>query len=61
MRAPNAPEVPLTEWERHRELLKELYIKENMTLREVMHHMSTHFDFSPSYVPNAYLATLTTT
>jgi hypothetical protein len=54
-RAPNAPGVPLTEWERHRELLKEFYIDQNKTLEEVMHHMSTNFGFSPSCVHNGPL------
>jgi hypothetical protein len=51
-RATNAPEVLPTEWERYRELLRQLYIEENKTLGQVMHHMSTQFGFSPSYVHN---------
>jgi hypothetical protein len=51
-RAPNAPGVSPTEWERYRELLKELYINQNKSLNEVMDHMSTNFDFSPSCVHN---------
>jgi len=54
-RAPNAPGVPPTEWERYRELLKELYINQNKPLEEVMHHMSTNFSFSPSCVHNGPL------
>ena len=54
-RAPNAPGVSPTEWERYRELLNELYINQNKPLKEVMDHMSTNFDFSPSCVHNRLL------
>lgn len=59
VRACNAPEIPPAEWEKHRELLKELYIAQNKTLTEVKDHMRTRFGFSPSYVPALVLPALT--
>lgn len=59
VRACNAPEIPPAEWEKHRELLKELYITQNKTLTEVKDHMRTRFGFSPSYVPAPVLPALT--
>lgn len=52
-RAPNAPEVPPAEWQKYRELLRELYLEDKKTLGEVMNHMRTHHGFSPSYVYEA--------
>ena len=54
-RAPNAPGVSPTEWEKYRELLKEFYINQNKPLKEVMDYMSTNFGFSPSCVHNVPL------
>src|SRR5208282_2890973 len=58
VRACNAPEIPPAEWEKHRELLKELYITQNKTLTEVKDCMRTRFGFSPSYVPAPVLPVL---
>jgi hypothetical protein len=38
------------EWDRHRELLRHLYLEADMTLEAAMEYMRAHHDFTPSYV-----------
>lgn len=43
------------QWERHRSVIKTLYISQNMTLKEVMNHMSTVYQFQARCVATTML------
>lgn len=45
------PRYTAAEWDKHRTMLKELYIGQDLSLEKTMKTMSTRYGFSPSLVP----------